>query len=140
MTTQHNSRTGLEELSTEECWRLLGEHVVGRLAVSINHHPDIFPVNYRVKDGTILVQTAAGLKLAAATLGPSVAFEVDVINEEKHTGWSVVVHGPAEQVEQLEELLDLEDEGGVDTWAESEKTRYFCIRPTEVTGRRVPTN
>ena len=77
MTTTPDTRTGLETLSTDECWRLLGEHEVGRLAVSINHHPDIFPVNYRVQDETILVHTAAGLKLAAATLGPAVAFEVE---------------------------------------------------------------
>ncbi len=140
MTSTPDTRTGLETLSTDECWRLLGEHEVGRLAVSINHHPDIFPVNYRVQDETILVHTGAGLKLAAATLGPSVAFEVDVIDEERHTGWSVVVHGPAVEVTALDELLDVEDTGGVDTWADSEKTRYFRITPTEVTGRRVPTS
>ena len=38
-------------LSAVECWALLHAHEVGRLAVSITNHPDIFPINY-VVDGT----------------------------------------------------------------------------------------
>ncbi len=135
MTT--NIRTGLEELSSEQCWRLLEQHTVGRLAVSINNRPDIFPVNYRVADRTIVIKSAAGLKLAAATLGQGVAFEIDALDEEAHTGWSVVVHGAASEVQGVEALIDAE-ELEVETWAESEKTRYFCITPVDVTGRRVP--
>lgn len=132
-----NARTGLDELSEDRCWELLGQKTVGRLAVTIAGHPDIFPVNYRIDHETIVVKTAAGLKLAAAVLGDSVAFEVDALDENAHTGWSVVLHGTAAEIEGTEELMEAE-ELGVKPWADSEKTRYFRVTPTSVTGRAVP--
>lgn len=126
----------LETLSTDECWQLLAKASVGRLAVSIENRPDIFPVNYRLDEETIVVKTAAGLKLAAATLGQGVAFEVDSLNEMAHTGWSVVVRGNAEEIEQLEELLDA-DRLLIEPWAGGPKNRYLRITPTDIEGRRV---
>ena len=41
----------IEVITEAECWRLLAEHTVGRLAVSIANRPDIFPVNYVLDDG-----------------------------------------------------------------------------------------
>lgn len=127
----------LEELSETECWWHLAEKTVGRLAVSIANKPDIFPVNYRIDGKTIVVRTAPGLKLAAATLGTGVAFEVDELDEADRSGWSVVVHGTASEVERLEDLLDADDLS-VDPWAGGTKNHYIRINPTEVTGRKVP--
>ena len=132
----NNPDAGLEELSESECWRILAEHEVGRLAVCILGKPDIFPVNYRIHKGTVLVRTAAGLKLAAATLGSAVAFEVDVFDETNHTGDSVVVRGPATEVERLGDLLDAKD-AGVEPWAGGSRHRYVQIVPEQVTGRRI---
>jgi nitroimidazol reductase NimA-like FMN-containing flavoprotein (pyridoxamine 5'-phosphate oxidase superfamily) len=42
--------TGTLILSLDDCWQLLRDHEVGRLAVSIANHPDIFPINYVVDD------------------------------------------------------------------------------------------
>ena len=129
--------TGLEELTEDRCWQLLASRSIGRLAVSINNRPDIFPVNYRIDDETIVVLTAPGLKLAAATLGVGVAFEVDELDELRRTGWSVVVHGTAGEIERLEDLMEA-DELRVEPWADGIKHRYIRIVPTKVTGRRVP--
>ncbi|MGI9594627.1 MAG: pyridoxamine 5'-phosphate oxidase family protein [Acidimicrobiales bacterium] len=130
-------KTELIELSTEECWWHLAEKSVGRLAVSVANRPDIFPVNYRIDGETIVVKTAPGFKLAAATLGSGVAFEVDQLDEAARTGWSVVVHGQATEIERLEELLDADDLE-VGPWAAGTKNHYIRINPTAVTGRRVP--
>lgn len=127
----------LEELSVEECWRHLGGRTVGRLAVSVAGKPDIFPVNYRVDDQTLVVKTAPGFKLAAATLSPAVAFEVDHLDEVERSGWSVVVRGVAVELEQMDELLDADDLD-LQPWAGGPKTRYIRIEPDEVTGRRIP--
>ncbi len=129
--------TGLEELTEDECWRLLAARTVGRLAVSVKNKPDIFPVNYRIDNETIVVLTAPGLKLAAATLGDGVAFEVDALDDMRKTGWSVVVHGTAGEIERLEDLLEA-DELRVEPWADGIKHRYIRIVPTKVTGRKVP--
>jgi hypothetical protein len=130
-------RTGLVSLSDDECWQLLRSHELGRLAVAADGRPDIFPVNYAVDGSDIVIRTAAGFKLAAAVLGPGVAFEIDGYDEERRAGWSVVVHGPAAEIEQTEELLRAE-ELKLEPWAEGDKPRYLRITATEVTGRRTP--
>ena len=130
------SGQSLEVMSEEECWRLLGEHNVGRLAVSIANRPDIFPVNYALDDGTVLIKTAPGLKLAAASLGVGVAFEVDAFDEQEHVGWSVVVSGSAEELDGDER--DRADRVGVEPWASGAKSRYLRVVPEQITGRRIP--
>lgn len=130
------TRSGLSELDEATCWELLANGRVGRLAVSIKNRPDIFPVNYRVDDGAIVIKTAPGLKLAAATLGAGVAFEIDELDERARTGASVVVKGSAEEITALGELFGA-DELGVEPWASGPKNRYFRLVPESVTGRRI---
>lgn len=132
-----NPRTGLDELDHDQSWELLGRRSVGRLAVSIDNKPDVFPVNYLLDEDTIVVRTAAGLKLAAAVLGAGVAFEVDTLDEESRTGWSVVVRGTAAEVTGLDDLLAAH-ELPLETWADSDKTRFLRITPEVVTGRAIP--
>lgn len=130
-------RTGLEIIDEAECWELLATRSVGRLAVSVVNRPDIFPVNYRVTDRSVLLRTAAGMKLAAATLGVAVAFEVDELDEATHHGWSIVIHGTAHEVRGVEDRLEAED-AGVEPWADSQKDRFVRIDVDEITGRRIP--
>ena len=101
-------RNGLEVLTDDECWRFLEAHHVGRLAVSIANQPEIFPVNYVVQHHTIVFVTAEGTKLAGALLGTGVAFEIDAADPLFHTGWSVVMRGQADEVTQLDELVEVE--------------------------------
>ena len=127
----------IEELDEAACWARLGSRRVGRLAVSVNNRPDIFPVNYVLDDRTVVVQTAPGFKLAAAVLGAGVAFEVDDIDEATHSGWSVVLHGSASEVTSVEDLLEAEDLH-VGPWAGGEKNHFIRIQVDEITGRRIP--
>ncbi len=130
-------RTGLEVLTDEECWRLIAGSEVGRLAVSIANQPDIFPVNYAVDGESIVIATDAGTKFAAAVLGTAVAFEVDGLDQDRHTGWSIVIHGHGEEIDDVMHLLAADDLG-IQTWARREKARFLRIVPTAVTGRRIP--
>src|SRR5262245_8822040 len=107
-TTSHpDARTGLIELSEEECWQLLRAANVGRIAVRVGPTPDVFPVNYRVRGAEIVIRTEAGTKLAAATLMGAVAFEVDEIDTAGRGGWSVVVKGHGREPSELEEVTAL---------------------------------
>lgn len=129
----------IDVLDEDQCWEHLATREVGRLAVSVANKPDIFPVNYRLDRARreVVVRTAPGFKLAAAVLGAGVAFEVDQLDEQAHTGWSVVVHGTAHEVDSVEELLDAQDLG-VDPWAGGQKSHFIRIEPLEVTGRAIP--
>jgi len=130
-------RPSIVELDEATCWRHLDDASIGRLAVSITNHPDIFPVNYRVRDRTIVIRTAEGQKLAAAVLGTAVAFEVDALDEDTETGWSIVVKGTAAEPRRLEDYLGAEDLE-IETWAGGDKSRYIIVTPDEVTGREIP--
>lgn len=132
-------RTGAEELTEQECWRLLDSRSVGRLAVAFGRYPDVFPVNFAVYERTIVLRTEGGSKLAGAVLGPAVAFEVDRVDEITCAGWSVVVKGFAEEVVAIADIAPLE-QLDLHTWSAREKTRWVRIHPTEVTGRRVGPN
>ncbi len=130
-------RTGLEVIDEDECWSLIAGRTVGRLGVAIKNRPDIFPVNYRVVERTLLLRTAAGVKLAAATLGVGVAFEVDDFDEVTHHGWSVVIHGTAHELESLDERLEAESSPPI-PWATSQKDRFVRVDVEEISGRRIP--
>jgi uncharacterized protein len=81
----------LLELEAEECYRLLAGHEIGRLGVFAEHYPLIFPVNYALDRGdVIVVRTHAGTMLAAASHA-NVTFEVDDIDRRRRSGWSVLV-------------------------------------------------
>ena len=128
--------TQLVDLSEPRCWELSATQSVGRLAVSINGAPDVFPVNFAVDDGRLLIRTAPGTKLAAA-IGRMVAFEVDVLDPQRRTGWSVVFRGPASEPRHIEDYLQASDLTE-NCWASGPKDRFIVIEPTSVEGRALP--
>jgi nitroimidazol reductase NimA-like FMN-containing flavoprotein (pyridoxamine 5'-phosphate oxidase superfamily) len=133
--TMTDDRFGVEELDSSECWRLLRTNEVGRLAVSITDHPDIFPINYVTDRGTVVFRTAEGTKLAAAVLGRAVAFEVDGYDAGSGEAWSVVLKGRASEIQRMHDLFDA-TELPLFPWHAAPKPRFVRIEPDELTGRR----
>ena len=132
MTTHETS--DIEVLSTTQCWELLRESVVGRLAVTVGGSPDIFPVNPVVDHGTIVFRTSAGTKLAA-TKGRDVAFEVDGYDTSTAQAWSVVVKGRAHEIWEIDEALRAL-RLPLFPWHPGRKPRFVRLEPTSITGRR----
>lgn len=133
----NRDRTGLEILSYEECMRLLTKEYVGRLAYVDAGEPTILPVNYRVYGASIVFRTTFGGKHEAASLGRPAAFQIDEFDEVYQKGWSVLVKGILETVDdaaELEELAEL----SLSPWSR-EVVKPFWVRlvPTEVSGRRI---
>ena len=126
----------LEELTDAECRNLLAEHHLGRLAFVDAQDPVIFPVNYVFDKGSVMFRTDPGTKLDAAADATPVAFEVDAVDEGTRTGASVVVRGGLVEVWDLDELERLRALP-LYPWAPGAKTRYLCVQPTSVTGRRI---
>lgn len=129
-------RTGLETIPEEECWELLASNAIGRIAVSVGQHPDIFPVNYGMDGRDVVILTLPGIKLAAAVLGQSVTFEIDHFDTKSRTGWSVVVHGVGREIEGPEAELRAADLG-IRPWTDTKRYRYLRIVADRVAGRRV---
>jgi nitroimidazol reductase NimA-like FMN-containing flavoprotein (pyridoxamine 5'-phosphate oxidase superfamily) len=127
--------TPMTILERDECWSLMRSTPVGRLAVSIGAHPDIFPVNFVIDHGSVVFRTAEGTKLAASLLGVGVAFEVDGYDPELGEAWSVVVKGRAAEIQRMHELFDAMDLP-LFPWHAAPKHRFVRIVPDEITGRR----
>ncbi|WP_426303280.1 pyridoxamine 5'-phosphate oxidase family protein [Arthrobacter sp. R-11] len=124
-----------EELDTEECWRLLRETGVGRLGVIVDGRPDVFPVNYKVEDNTLVFLTAEGTKTRALDEDAAVALEADAVSSEFGMAWSVVVKGQAVAASSTKQALDSLS-SALFPWQGVYKDRLFRITPDSVTGRR----
>lgn len=124
-----------EVLEESECWELLDQAEVGRLAVDIAGQPDIFPINFIVDQAGIVFRSLEGTKLAGAVLNEFVAFEIDGYEPDNHVAWSVVVKGKARLIERMQEVFDAE-ELPLFPWIASPKPNFVRIEPTLVTGRR----
>jgi uncharacterized protein len=127
------------DLSRAECVQLLAANHFGRLAVSLNGGaPVIRPVNYKFDEPSqsVVFRTSEGSKLHAVLLLREAAFEVDGVDESSQTGWSVIIHGVAEQVTSRADMRRL-DALGLTPWAPGPKPHWVRIRARTVTGRRV---
>jgi hypothetical protein len=138
--TNDQSRT--EDLSEDACWARLRTGEVARLAVIVEDHPEIFPINYVVDHGSLVFRTAEGTKVHAALSTSRVAVEVDGVDAAgEGTGtpaahaWSVVLKGTAEQITATDELMDTTGLP-LTPWQTGTKGKFVRIRPTQVTGRR----
>jgi hypothetical protein len=120
--------------TTPESWELLREGVVGRLAVIYDGAPEIFPVNYVVDHGTVVIRTAGGTKHEAARKR-RVAFEVDGYDLDRGEAWSVVAKGRAVEVYDVDEAIEVM-ELPLFPWAGGSKPHLLRLVPDSLTGRR----
>lgn len=128
----------LEVLAPAECFELLRRGRVGRIGYTDGALPAITPVNY-VMDGDVVVfRTAASSRLATCVEDSVVAFEVDELDLDARTGWSVVVVGVAMRTELPDAATD-PAAARVSPWVTGDRNALVRIPPTLVTGRRIPT-
>ena len=127
----------VEELPVDSCWAMLGDAGVGRLAVWVEDHPDIFPVNFVVDHGSLVFRSAGGTKVTGALSDAPVALEIDGYDAPSGRAWSVVAKGRAERIEGVQELVDTLDLP-LFPWQAGPKGIFVRIVPGLVTGRRFP--
>jgi nitroimidazol reductase NimA-like FMN-containing flavoprotein (pyridoxamine 5'-phosphate oxidase superfamily) len=123
-------------LSPETCMELLASTGIGRVILTEQAMPTALPVAFAVDHGAIIFRSSAGTKLAAATSGTVIAFEVDSFDENQRAGWSVVATGLASVItdpQDEERARNLE----IPNWVEPDGARFIRLLPSIVTGRRV---
>jgi len=122
-------------LTAPECLDLLRTQEIGRVVFCDDRGPLALPVNFVVQDGTVLVRTAPSNSVARHLSESSTcAFEVDVIEPERHTGWSVLVRGSASVVRHLSADPQAHWPG---PWAAGSRHLLLRITPEELSGRRL---
>jgi hypothetical protein len=128
----------LEQLSVEECFALLHEGHVGRLVYVDDDGPAAVPVNYAISGRDILLRVEGGAKQAAIEQD-RLAFEVDHVDENNRSGWSVLVRGAGDEVP-LDAIAPLIR--GIEglppmPWVTGIHNVWLRISPSKITGRRL---
>jgi uncharacterized protein len=125
-----------QELTKAECFELLADEHLGRVAVVDDRGPVVFPVNFVLDRHTVVFRTEQGTKLHAAHRGGRVCFEADRTDAAARSGWSVIVRGEITEVTDRGELERLR-ELPLPAWAPGVRDRYVRILPAVMTGRRI---
>jgi nitroimidazol reductase NimA-like FMN-containing flavoprotein (pyridoxamine 5'-phosphate oxidase superfamily) len=121
----------IEELTRAESVELLDQLEVGRVVFTASALPAVVPVCYLRDGDSVLLATAADARLARAANSGLLAFEVDTVDPRTRTGWSVIVMGVAEVVQDPDERNRV----GTIPWAEGRDDMLIRIPLTRVTGR-----
>ena len=128
--------TDVEILSEQECLELLRSHRVGRIALTYDGQPLVFPVNYATDDRAVVFRTAPGMKLTEAPMA-KVAFEIDEVDSATGVAWSVMVQGVAYEITAaLDHLSERMRELVVEPMAPGERRNWVAIVRREISGRR----
>lgn len=131
-----SSEIMLVALSKAQCYELLAGDSFGRVVFTRRALPAVVPVNYALQGRDILLRTDPDSQLGRTLDGTIVAFEVDAIDREARTGWSVVVVGTARMAGDCGEN-HAAGAPDLDTWVPWGRTTLVRIVPGEVTGRRL---
>ena len=122
----------LQDLTPQQCWDLVTQKVVGRVAWCGPQGPTVIPVNFTADGTHVHIRTAAYSTLVQQADDSQVAFEVDDIDEESHAGWSVLMRGRARTHYQ-----DRDPDRAPDTWVAGARFFRVTIEVDEITGRRL---
>ena len=125
-------------LSPTECRLLLCSKRVGRVVFTDRALPSALPVNYLVADGGVVFRTDPHGLLAAMLVGAGDAvlgFEVDEVDENLESGWSVLVVGLAARVP--EHSAQAFDGARLRSWGSPDGDSFIRIPLDRMTGRAV---
>ena len=125
----------MAHLTAHACWALLRDSEVGRLAVVVDGRPDIYPINFVVDHGSVVIRTGPGSTLAAVAHGAAVAFESDGYDAAAGEAWSVVVKGEVVRHQSSPEMVD-DVALPLFPWHAGAKPCYVRVVPGDVAGRR----
>ena len=107
---------------------------VGRVGYTSGALPVIVPVEYVYSDGVIVFRTERDAKVRAAVHGAVLAFEVDSLDLDTGTGWSVLVHGRATVLTAEHEFAPLPT---LDEASDGTRRYYVRLHCEIVSGRRL---
>lgn len=111
---------------------------MGRLVYNDRIGPVAIPVNYAVAGESIVIRLEHG-NSALPISQPVMAFQVDHVEVDGGTGWSVLLRGPAREV-QLDDVPELLREmraGPPRPWADGIHNVWIRLAGEVVTGRRL---
>jgi nitroimidazol reductase NimA-like FMN-containing flavoprotein (pyridoxamine 5'-phosphate oxidase superfamily) len=125
----------LQPLDRDACLERLATVAFGRVGWATSTGTVvILPVNFVLDGGTIVFGTGLGEKLTAIRDGRRISFQADNGEWALHSGWSVLITGTAEVVQDAEQARRLEHLH-LATWAPVSERFFVRLLIDEVTGR-----
>lgn len=125
----------IKELGVHDCWKYLRSASICRIAFTEEGAVENYPVNFVPGNGTLLIRTGEGTKLASLADRRAIAVEADGMNQYGTIAWSVILKGYAVVVSDEEETRDAM-EAGLSPWQPGQKNVLLRITPLEISGRK----
>lgn len=133
----HRSERHFEAIGRQQCLELIESHHLGRIAWQAADLPMILPITYAMHQGSVYFRTLPDGLLAELAQPTSVALEVDELDQQTRSGWSIVLHGHSSAVLEPDELAALWVSDSLVPWASGNRTLFIRIRPDRIAGRIV---
>ena len=104
----------------------------------VDGYPVIIPVNYAMDAGIIVIRSMLGTKLSEADHA-NVTFQIDEIDQQTHTGWSVMVKGLFEELTAAhsQAIIERTLATGLEPWVPGTDGHWVRIIPHLISGRRI---
>ena len=131
----YSDGSALEQLSRDECLRLMASVCVGRIIYTRRALPAVELVNFALDHGDIIIRTDSAGNLAVAIQHSVVAFEVDRLDADQRAGWSITAIGQSREVTDSAEIGQLQ-KMGLPSWAPGVREYFIRISPEILNGRR----
>jgi nitroimidazol reductase NimA-like FMN-containing flavoprotein (pyridoxamine 5'-phosphate oxidase superfamily) len=132
----YSDGSALEQMSRDECLRLMASVSVGRIVYTRRALPAVELVNFALDHGDIIIRTDSGGRLAVAIQHSVVAFEVDRLDADQRAGWSVTAIGQSREVTAPADIARLR-KMGLSSWALGMREHFIRISPEILNGRRL---
>jgi nitroimidazol reductase NimA-like FMN-containing flavoprotein (pyridoxamine 5'-phosphate oxidase superfamily) len=135
--SDHTSERYFEAIGRQQCFDLIESRHLGRVAWQAADLPQILPITYAMHEASIYFRTLPDGILAELAQPTSVALEVDELDQQTRSGWSIVLHGRTSAVREPDELAGLLASDSLVPWASRNRTLFIRIQPERVAGRVV---
>lgn len=124
------------ELSRQESLSLLTTEPYGRLVLVRGGLPTVYPVNFVLDGAGLVIRTREGSSLCAAAGAAAVALQVDSIDRERRSGWSVTVVGRARIADDPVEVSRLA-RLPLQPWVRGVRNVFVVIELGTISGQRI---
>ncbi|MDQ0735091.1 pyridoxamine 5'-phosphate oxidase family protein [Arthrobacter agilis] len=121
-------------LTSAQCWALAATQSAGRLGFFRDGVLDIVPVSYFMMADHVYFRTSTEGTNAASYLEHA-AFQIDRIDTEARSGWSVLLNGSATRVADPSLVRPLWAEAVDQPWAAGQRDQFFNLARSMARGR-----
>lgn len=128
---------GFASLSRADCVKLLKQEHMGRVAFEDWDGTQLLPVSYVFWNETIVFRTSDHGILAGLRRRSNAAFEIDGIDDDAGSVWSVVVRGTSKELLNPYELSQVWTHPELVPLAPGHRPLVIAIEPRTISGREL---